>query len=153
MLNISGSKTVLTIKEIKAYIKPLLFKSEQWFKRELQLYNNFLALFDYSENQILYKKVMKKLAKQDVSTMSKEYRVHLALNYGIQLINENHWESAKKVLLEGKRDAKRKNLLFQELLIDCLVLNQTKQVDYLFNKLIDLGYQNKLTILKRHLRQ
>ncbi|MBL1230060.1 helix-turn-helix transcriptional regulator [Enterococcus sp. BWB1-3] len=152
VLNLHGLEFTVSVNEIKSYIKPLLFKSDQWFKRELQLYNNFLFLFDYSENQILYNKVIKKLDRKDIPTPSKEYRVHLSLNYGIQLINEECWELANKVLIRGKSDAHKNNLFFQELLIDCLILNQTEQTKYIFDKLIDLGYENKLNIIQWYLK-
>lgn len=140
---------VISLKEIKDYIKPLLFESEQWFNHELRLYNNFLFLFDYSENYTLYNKVLRKLSTEDCPSISERYKVHLSINFGIQLLEYNQEKEAKKILAFAKEEARKEKLIIQELFIDFLLSEFTKNHDIKLARTKWKTYSTSLGLLKQ----
>jgi len=139
LLNIYQLPYEINLEEIKKYIKPLLFENEQWFNHELKLYNNFLFLFDCSENHILYNKVLRKLNTESKYTVSKQYKVHLSINFGLQLLHECKEKEAKKVLEIGKTEAKKEKLFIQELFIHYIFSETLEDIPTLDNWLKKMG--------------
>lgn len=139
----------ISLKEIKNYIKPLLFENEQWFNYELKLYNNFLFLFDYSENYTLYNNVLKKLSVEKYPSISERYKVHLSINFGIQLLEHNQEKEAKKVLAFAKKEAQKEKLITQEVFIDFLLSEFTKSHDIRLVRTKWKNYSFSLGLLKQ----
>ncbi|MDH6364159.1 transcriptional regulator with XRE-family HTH domain [Enterococcus sp. PF1-24] len=110
LLIIHQQPAQLDLEKISQAIKPQLFQNNHWYTYEYRLYNNYFFLFTWEENQLLYKKVLGNIQKQNL-LLSSQYLLQLTLNYVIQAIENQQKKAASQGLKLAKQEASAHNFL------------------------------------------